>query len=257
MSMISPCRFVLLSGLTALWATAQVVPVLESSENFTYAAGSIVGRAGGSGWSGAWFNPYIQQPLSVNAAGQVVHTGTSIIQAAARSLDQRYSAETVGSVFIAFDAWLGSQSGGGTPTLRLLDTTLPSDNVTAGIGNNGFSTNYAIFGANLVHVGDSGVSMNALRHVLFEVDYVAGQSRLWVGSSPWSLAGRPTEMPSVSMSYAPTFDRMDLYVRGLVSFDNLQVYSVAVPEPAGVAVWLAAAGLFGAVGRRRPAQRAA
>lgn len=232
-------------------AEAQIVPVLESSENFTYASGSIVGRAGGSGWSGAWFNPYIQQPLSVNAAGEMVHTGTSIIQAAARQLDQRYSAATVGSVYIAFDAWLGSQSGGGTPTLRLLDTTLSSSNATAGIGNNGFSTNYAIFGANLTHQGDSGVSMNALRYVLFEVDYVAGQSRLWVGSSPWSLASRPAQAPSVSMSYAPTFDRVDLYVRGLVSFDNLQVYSVAVPEPAGVAGWLAGAGLFVAASRRR------
>lgn len=260
MSITLSSRFILLGGLAGLPVSAQIVPVLETVETFTYASGSIVGRSGGEGWSGAWFNPYSQQPLSVNASGQMVHTGTSTIQAAARVLDQRYSAATVGSVFISFEAWLGSQSGGGTPTLRLLDTTLPANNVTGGIGNNGSSTNYSILGENLAAGGDSGVHMNALRYVLFEVDYTAGQSRLWVGSTPWSLAARPAATPSVSMSFAPTFNRLDLYVRGLTSFDNLQVYSLAlpsaVPEPAGAATVLAGAAALLTASRRRRSGRA-
>lgn len=229
-------------------------PVLQAEDTFTYSAGSILGQNGGTGWSGAWINPYSPNgvPLQVDSSGRLVFGSGSIIQSAGRSLTTRFSSATASKVYITFDVQFGTQSGGGTPNLRLLDSTLGGA-LTGGLGNNGNTTNYAILDSNLNAGGTSSVSLATAANILFVIDYTQNQSSLWVGNSSWDMTSPPSTGADATFAFAPTFDRLDLYVRELSYFDNLRVYSVAaIPEPGTYAVLLgAAAGGFALLRRRR------
>lgn len=239
-------------SLLPMLGRAQASPALLAEETFAYAAGSVVGANGGSGWSGAWFNPYSQQPLRVNASGQLAYTGNSIIEAAGRALPVRLSASTASRAYLLFDVRFGTQSGGGTPNLRFIDTTLATSTVTGGFGNNGYSANYALLGADLSAGASSTVSLNTAANILVEINYAQNLSRLWVGATAWDVNALPTSGAHATLAAAPTLNRFDLYVRQLAYFDNLRVYTVApVPEP-GSAALLAGLGAlaFGAARRR-------
>ena len=240
--------------LPPLRVAGQTTPALLATDDFSYAAGSIVGRDGGSGWDGAWFNPYASNgnPLVINASGQLTFSGGTPINAAGRTLGTRVSGDSFAKAYLLFDIHLGTQSGGGTPTLRIQDTTLPG--TEGGIGNNGYTTNFAILGPDLAAGADTGIALSTAAHVLFEIDYTNTVSRLWVGTSAWDINSLPTDSVSATYAFAPSFDRLDLFVRQLNSFDNLQVYTVsAVPEPT---TWAAVAGAIalgcGFLRRRRP-----
>lgn len=227
----------------------RATPVLMADDTFAYANGSIVGQSGGSGWSGAWINPYSQSPLAVSG-GQLVYDGSSTIEAAGRPLSTRFSSATASEVYLLFDVQFTTQSGGGTPTLRLLDTTA-GNAVTGGLGNNGYSTTYGILSSNLGAGSNSSVSLSTAANILFKIDYVSGTSSLWVGSSAWNVSSLPTSGADATYAFAPQFDRLDLYVRGLNYFDNLRVYATPVPEPANVAALFGVAILGFAWVRRR------
>jgi len=227
----------------------RAAPVLQATDTFAYANGSIVGQSGGSGWSGAWINPYSQSPLAVSG-GQLVYDGSSTIEAAGRALSTRFSAATASEVYLLFDVQFTTQSGFGTPTLRLLDTTA-GNAVTGGLGNNGYSTTYGILSSNLAEGSNSAVSLSTAANILFKIDYVNGTSSLWIGSSAWNVSSLPTSGADVTFAFAPQFDRLDLYVRGLNYFDNLSVYATPVPEPANVAALVGVAMLGFALMRRR------
>ena len=233
------------------WSVSGVraTPVLLAEDTFAYANGSIVGQSGGSGWSSAWINPYSQSPLAVSG-GQLIYDGSSTIEAAGRTLSTRFSAATASEVYLLFDVQFTTQSGGGTPTLRLLDTTA-GNAVTGGLGNNGYSTTYGILSSNLNAGSNSSVSLGTAASILFKIDYVNGTSSLWVGSSAWNVSSLPTSGADATFAFAPQFDRLDLYVRGLDHFDNLSVYATPVPEPANVAALLGVAMLGLALVRRR------
>ncbi len=227
-------------------------PTLIAEDTFTYSAGSIVGANGGTGWSAAWFNPYSQSPLTINSSGQLIYSSTSTIEAAARAVNQRFSSSNYAQVYILFDVRFGTQSGGGTPNLRIYDSTLPSNQITGGLGNNGYgSPNYSILGAGLTVGADSGTSLNTAANILYEIDYTQNQSRLWVGSISWNINALPTSGANATLASAPAFDRLDLYVRQLAYFDNLSIYAVAIPEPAATATLMGVC-LFTLVVNRRP-----
>jgi hypothetical protein len=243
----------ILAIASAFTDRVHAAPVLMAEDTFTYSTGSIVERSGGTGWASAWVNPYSQSPLIVDVSGRLTFDSDGdTIDAAGRTLGTRFSGASFSKVYITFDVEFGSQSGFGTPNLRIRDTTLGGV-TTAGLGNNGYSSNYAILGANLVTGADSGVTLSTPANILFEVDYVQGQSRLWVGlgSSPWDSAAFPSTSADATFAVAPTFDTLDLYVRELSYFDNLRVYAVAVPEPTtyGAVAGLVALGIT--VRRRR------
>ena len=236
MNILRLCGAVLLFAGALAWSTVsvQATPVLQAQDTFTYSNGSIAGQSGGSGWSGAWINPYSQSPLAVSG-GHLVYDGSSTIEAAGRALNTRFSAATASQVYILFDVQFTTQSGGGTPNLRLLDTT-SGNAITGGLGNNGNGANYGIMGANLAAGANSAVSLATAANILFEIDYVNNTSSLWVGSSAWDVSSLPTSGANATLAFAPQFDRLDLYVRGLNSFDNLSIYATPVPEPVNAAV---------------------
>jgi hypothetical protein len=242
---------VLLIAGVGFWSAAgvQATPALQAEDTFTYVNGSIVGQSGGSGWSGAWINPYSQSPLVVSD-GQLIYDGSSTIEAAGRALNTRFSAATASKVYILFDVQFSTQSGGGTPNLRLIDTT-SGNAVTGGLGNNGYTTTYGILGSNLAQGGNSSVSLDTAANILFEIDYVNGVSSLWVGASAWDVSSLPTSGADATLAFAPQFDRLDLYVRDLNYFDNLRIYSTPVPESANAAVLVGVAMLGFTMVRRR------
>lgn len=252
MKKIRLCRAVILVAGAVAWSAVSVraMPELQAEDAFTYANGSIVGGNGGSGWSGDWINPYSQNPLVVSD-GKLVHDGLSTIEAAGRALGTRFSAETASEVYILFDVQFSTQSGGGTPNLRLIDTTA-GNAVTGGLGNNSYSTTYGILSSNLGPGSYSSVSLATAANILFKIDYVNNQSSLWVGSSPWNVSLLPTSGADATFAFAPEFDRLDLFVRNLSNFDNLRVYAISVPEPANAAVLFGLAMIgFTMIQRRR------
>ncbi len=238
-------------AFVATRAPAQTTPALLADESFTYANGSIVGTTGGSGWNGAWINPYSQSPLAVSG-NRLIHDGASTIEAAGRALSLRLSSATASEAYILFDAQFSTQSGGGTPNLRLIDTSA-GNAVTGGLGNNGHSQTYGILGANLAQGANTSVSLATAARILFKIDYVNNQSSLWVSTgAAWDVAALPTSGADATFAAAPQFDRLDLYVRNLSNFDNLRVYTTAIPEPANAAALAGLAILTLTLTRRKP-----
>lgn len=258
---------VVLLGLAALGGRLSAqTPVLRSEDTFDYPAGSIEGQDGGTGWSGAWTMPYGASngaggPLAVDASGAVVYgeeNGFTGIQSMGRQFDRAYSSATSDYVYIAFDASIGTQAGGGTPSFRLFDST----GLTGGLGSNGgtgLNGNYSILDNNLQLAGpsaNSGASMNSSLHLLYRVDYLHGTSSLWTSATPFDMDNPPSVGASATAPIAPAFERFEFLVRELNSFDNLRVYEVpvsAIPEPSSAAVsaGLAAFAALGFARRRR------
>jgi len=238
-------------------------PVLRSEDTFAYSAGSLVGKSGGTGWSGAWTMPYgaggFGGPLNVNASGVVVFggsSGTTGIQSMGRVFDRTYSSATTAYAYITFEARIGTQYGGGTPSFRLFDSTVMS----GGLGSNGgtgLDGNYSILDTSLQLAGpsaNSGASMNSTLHLLYRVDYRNNTSSLWTSATAFDMANPPSIGASATAPLAPSFNRFEFLVRGLASFDNLRVYEVtlaAVPEPASAGALAGLAALGWVFSRRR------
>ncbi len=239
-------------------------PALRSEDTFSYGAGSIVGQNGGTGWSGAWTMPYgsggAGGPLNVNASGVVVFGGVNGftgIQSMGRVFDRTYSSATTAYAYIAFEARIGTQYGGGTPSFRLFDST----GLTGGLGSNGgtgLDGNYSILDSSLQLAGasaNSGASMNSTLHLLYRVDYRNNTSSLWTSATAFDMANPPSVGASATASLAPSFNRFEFLVRGLSSFDNLRVYEVTlastIPEPGSAATVASLAACGWVLTRRR------
>lgn len=210
----------------------RATPILQAEDSFTYSAGSIEGQNGGSGWSNAWFNAYdTHSPLEVNGSGQLVFgTGSTQVRAAGRTLDSSFSADNFSVAYLLFDVHFGTQSGGGTPMLRLIDTnSVPIQ--TGGIGNNDGRPNYGILISGLAQGADSTVSLDTSVSILFKIDYENTLSSLWVGESQWDVNALPTSGANATYAFAPNFNRLELFAQQLNHFDNLAIYATAVPEP--------------------------
>ena len=235
---------------------------LVAEDTFSYVNGtSLVGNNGGSGWSGAWvsdspsFTDFfvdgssLSVPGVTSTGGKMIFVSNTLLNDAARTLPLQNS----GVVFIRFLSQFDTQSGGGTPTIRLV----ASGSLSGGVGNNGGcgSAVYAILDTSLqpITASCSSVSLATLSAVILRIDYTANTTRLWVLPS---MAGFDyTNPPAPSAEYAglaPAFDRISIYSRATASIDELQVLRLvpdqAQPQPVPSMSWLALVALTVAMG---------
>lgn len=186
-------------------------------EPFAYGAGTLTGRNGGTGWSGAWFNanPAFTD-LVVNTTG---FTYTNFTTTGGRS---SYTSSTGGDGGRMLSAvsntnqtvlWLAflanyDQQGGGFSNVRLY---LPGG-LSGGVGGNGGITHWSILNNGLGAGASTTTPLNGvMRLALLKIDYTAGTSALWMDPVVATFDG--TQTPSMTETFAPVFDRIELYNR--------------------------------------------
>lgn len=204
-------------------------PVIVS-EPFAYSGGSLTGNSGGTGWSGAWFGPNgafpdlsvdgssLSYPNFSSSGGRAIYT-SNIGGDGGRQLAALSNANDD----IVWLAFLGNydQQGGGFNNVRLY---LPAG-LSAGIGGNGNIYNWTILDNNLGGTAATAYPLDgATRLALLKIDYTAGTSSLWI--DPEVTGFNDTQAPSVSVNFAPVFDRIEIYNRYFdVSTDEITLAS--------------------------------
>ncbi|HTE30655.1 MAG TPA: T9SS type A sorting domain-containing protein [Chryseolinea sp.] len=191
-------------------------PVIVS-EPFAYGGGTLTGNNGGTGWSGAWFGPHSGfTDLDVNTTG-FSYTGFATSGGRSTYVNStggdggRYLAAVSNAVYgVVWLSFLANydQQGGGFSNVRLY---LPGG-LTGGVGGNGGIFNWSILDNGLNAGATTSVPLNGTEHLaLLKIDYTAGTSSLWIDPTVSGFDG--TQTPSATVSFAPVFDRIELYNR--------------------------------------------
>jgi hypothetical protein len=218
-------------------AQAATVPATIAEDSFSYTANvTLPGQSGGTGWSGPWFShspsftdfrtngTSLTVPGVTSAGGKMVYVAGSQLNDSARSLPLQNS----GVVFVQFLSQFGTQSGGGTPTVRFVS----SGPAQFWIGNNGAcgAAVYAILDPSVAGPapGDpacSNVALSQLRAVVVRIDYATSNTQMWVLPS---LSGFDyLNPPAPSATYAGlavAFDTIAFYARTPASIDELRIF---------------------------------
>ncbi len=262
----------LLLALAAFAAGFVIAPVcrgqvtLLAYEGFDYEAGTLNGKNGSSGWSGAWTWTYgsggslgvaatglTYTGLTTTGRGATWSSGGNGISEARRSLPLVDS----GVVYLQFLTQFGTTSGGGTPNLRLFANGV----MTGGIGANGgtYGGVISILDTNLAPAtsgaSSSSASLSALNLLIVRIDYAANATMLWTNPDLATFDYmNPGAHDAIYEGLAPAFDALDFYTRNPGQIDEIAVYSV-IPEPATTAVLVAGLALVavGVAKRRRRA----
>ncbi|GAA4423136.1 hypothetical protein GCM10023090_14990 [Acidovorax lacteus] len=259
----------------AAWAACtplRAAPVITTiaEDSFAYTANApLPGNNGGTGWSGPWasdsnfftsFNvgaASLTVPGLTSSGGRIVfRTGGSLLNDSARSLPL----QNTGVVFVQFLSQFSTQSGGGTPSIRLFS----GSTIAGGAGNNGScgSPVYAILDSTLqapIASACSTVPLSTLAAVVLRIDYTANNTRMWVLSSLTGFDYLNPPAPSAEYAgLAPAFNKIAVYTRNPGTLDELKVFRVsespAAPQPVpvgGLALWGAMAGALALLAARR------
>jgi hypothetical protein len=208
-------------------------------DGFAYSAGSLAGESGGTGWTSAWAsmspsggNTRVQltgltyPDLTTTGGAAIWGSGGDQVNDFGRNLPRMSS----GVVYVQALTSFGSQTGGGTPQIRLVDTSTGA--ATGGFGNNG-APNMAILDSTLNPVATSSTSMNGNRLTVLRIDYGAKTTSMWVDPdlSKFDYANPPT--PSAQASgLAPAFDSIQAVTRSGQVFDEFTVMTLnSAPAP--------------------------
>jgi hypothetical protein len=215
-------------------------------DGFNYAAGTLNGQNGGTGWTGAWTNGYtagaslqvsatgMSYPGLANGGGSIVWTaGGNGISEASRALPRQSS----GVIYFQFLAQFGSGSGFGTPNIRLLN----SGALTGGFGGNGgtYGNFMSILDNTLSPAADGSSSTTALLSstnlVIARIDYQSNTTAMWVNPDLATFNYQtPATAPDATFpGLAPVFDSIDLVTRNPANLDEITLLagSAATPPP--------------------------
>lgn len=229
----------------ALGALVHAAPVITvvAEDQFVYpGAVSLVGRNGGTGWAGAWvsdspsFTDFFTQATGLTVPGVAGAGGKMEFRAAGSQLNdaaRNLPLQNSGVVYLQFLSQFGAQSGGGTPSIRLVSS---ATGLTGGVGNNGGcgAPVYAILSATLspIPASCSAVTLGTLSGVVLQIDYVANITRMWVLPSLSGFDYLNPPAPSAEyVGLAPAFDRIAIYSRSPARIDELRVFRVAESAP--------------------------
>lgn len=237
---------VILSLAASVTSHAQFTTV--AYDGFSYSAGSLAGQNGGTGWTIAWINDYSAgASLEVSATGMsysgLTTTGGSVVWGSGGngiSEDSRsLSLLDSGVVYIQFLSQFGSTSGGGTPNIRLFD----SSGLTGGFGGNGgtYGTVMSILDTSLQPASDgsssSSANLSALNFVVARIDYQNDMTTMWVNPDLSTFDYQnPISSDATYAGLAPAFDKIAIYARSPVNVDELKVMWEPVPEPAPILI---------------------
>lgn len=235
--------------------------VTVANEGFDYPVGDsgngLSTLNGGSGWEGAWAFPYTPaegtfQPLQFMTSNNLTYPGL-VSAGGGASWWQRISVDPNGSgrllpmldsgiVYFQFLSSISNTSrGGGTPNIRLstYDASTSNQVVTGGIGNNDGRSNMALLNASLQEVsgGVTNVNMNPAPNLsnltIVRFDYNNQRTSVWMNPdlSTFDYLNPPSATVTVS-SYAPVFNRIDIYFANNGIIDEIKIMRILTAEDA-------------------------
>lgn len=266
---VLPVMMGLAIALQTLPSHASVI----AEEQFNYSSGSsIVGQNGGTGWSGAWTNDnsfFSNQTIGSSSlgysglstlGGDAVGSGSGT-NATGTADGRNLTAESNTYGNVLWLSFLGAMTadGGGFNNLRLIENGA----LQAGIGSNGASNpDWLIFDSPSSLSATTTTPINGSAHlVLAEIDYLTGQTTLWMDPSVAAFNG--TQAASTTLAAAPVFNRVGLYLRTGNSLDEITLattYQEALhlsaptpaPEPPALSVLLPGLLALAGIVLRRP-----
>lgn len=214
---------------------------LIASDSFEY-TGSIVGKNGGTGFTGPWASHYGTSDFTVEATGftyaNIASAGglissCSVFQGQLCGVSRDFPSQESGVFYMQMIANFGSQTGSGTPMLRFFDSATA---VSGGVGGNG-GTAISILDSTLSVKGDGTASyglLNATSFVLLQIDYVSRTTEMWINPNMATFDYINPPAPNASWpGLAPKMARIAFYARPTAKFDEFKLYRVdrpATPE---------------------------
>lgn len=212
---------------------------LIAEDSFDY-TGNLVGKDGGTGFTNAWAygsstsNYGMGSPTltysGISSAGGFVN-GCSVLNGQLCAASRNIPAQSSGKVFIQMIVDFGSQTGGGTPNLRLLDD---SGQLTGGVGANGgtHGSKVSILDSTLSPNTDGSSSagtLNGQKFVILGIDYTESRTSLWLNPDMSTFSYYSTPTPSaIYQGLAPRFQTIYFISRYTnMKFDELKVYNLS------------------------------
>jgi len=234
----------LLAFAAASWMGASALATVQLSTGFEapgYAPGNLVGQSGWVGFNTAPNQPVVQTAV-VSSGSQAVKwevaadTATDVA-AAWKPVNQTVGAETQWTVQwdmrrdTSVDSTgfsIGVYANNGNDWLGELGTfDVGSGEAVYFVANNG--TGPSLFGTNI-----PAPAYGQWANYKMEFNYVTQTYRVSVNGTYYTNAGQPVDIPF--MAAANTFSDADITNQfdpaGIAYYDNLQITSTAVPEPA-------------------------
>ena len=196
-------------------------------EGFDYSTGSLTGRNGGSGWSGAWTGV---SPLGVDSTGLTYPGlttvgGTSSYLTFVNSANERCLADPLdsGIVYFQFLSQFSANHGGGTPNIRLLVGGV----VTGAVGNNNIpgNNNMSVLDAGLNSVAASSTPIFPnLTFTIVRIDHSSDSTQIWVDPNlaTFDYASPPTA-DATALGFSPAIECITPITRNAGKFDEISI----------------------------------
>ena len=215
--------FLSLIGFTSISQNLPTGFQTVAYEGFAYTSGnSLLGLNGGSGFTAAWAQSYLNKymkahgtgytyPNLTTTGGRATYSSTCYgtcnqIASSGRTIPMQSS----GVVYVQFLANLGSQAGGGTPQVRFTNTVTNSNAILAGaVTSNSFIWGMHD-GAN-IHM--TNLSSNTERFVIIRFDYINNNTKMWIDQNVTTFHYSNPTNPDATSPTANSFNSIDLYFR--------------------------------------------
>ncbi len=214
-------------------AQAAQTLTLIAEESFDY-SGNIVGQNGGSGFTGGWATHYGVSDYSIQTPG-LTYSGLTTAGGYMYScsatpntvcgVSRDIPTQTSDAIYIQFLAEFTSQTGGGTPNIRLFDG---ANNLSGGIGGNG-GTAISIFDSAFnTSAQASAGTLNSFSFIVVKIDYTNNKTSMWVNPnlSTFSYFNPPTA-DAQFLNLAAPVKTLAFYARSGVKYDELKIYKLS------------------------------